>query len=498
MSNIIQPQPGPQIDFIRTGDEVDVVWYGGGAGGGKTWAILVDNLRYQSTLDSSYFSAFFRNTTTELDTNLWPEALRMYRPYLEYQSGPLKGKWIGDARIKDKTHEIIFPSGAKSRFAFLELDKHADSWYGAELSRAYFDESQKLSDYAFNIIMSRLRSKSAIRSCFRGTLNPDPSTHIYKWVLPFLDDEGFPIKEFSGRIRYFLMVAGTFYSDWDRDKLLLQFPDKNPQTYTYIPSSLEDNKILTEMEPGYRDKLDAMPPNKRKQLLLGCWAPNDEEGLLFQRNWLRKISKADLPECTWVRAYDLASTPETENNKFPDWSWGTLVGRCSQGFYYIADANRMRERPGARNQKIIAQAGKDQSTYGDVTVVTAVDPGAAGKSAFEEFAKVISNAGYRCKKDPIPTNKSKKVKYEPCSDMMENGLVYICEDTFEDPEVLEDFYRQNELFDGVTRSTNHRKDDAADSLAMAINSLSKRSPVPSFTLPSINAPTRKAAASLLY
>lgn len=111
------------------------------APGGKTWSILVDNLRFVE--DSNYFSVFFRNTITELETNLWPEALKMYRPFLEYQSGPLKGKWIGPARIKDKDHSIIFPSGAKSKFTYMQYDKDADSWYGSEISRAYFDEFQR-------------------------------------------------------------------------------------------------------------------------------------------------------------------------------------------------------------------------------------------------------------------------------------------------------------------------------------------------------------------
>ena len=101
---------------------------------GKTWAILADNLKYIH--DPNYFSAFFRRTTTELETNLWPEAIKMYMPFLQYQSGPNKGKWIGKARIKDKDKTIIFPSGAKSKFAYMEYDKHADAWFGAELSRA--------------------------------------------------------------------------------------------------------------------------------------------------------------------------------------------------------------------------------------------------------------------------------------------------------------------------------------------------------------------------
>lgn len=91
----------------------------------NTWAILVDNL--QGIHDPQYFSAFFRSTTTEIDKGLWPEALRLYEPYLKYQTGKRKGKFIGKARIHEKTKTITFPTGARSVFTYLEQDKHADS-----------------------------------------------------------------------------------------------------------------------------------------------------------------------------------------------------------------------------------------------------------------------------------------------------------------------------------------------------------------------------------
>lgn len=456
-------------------------------GGGKTWAILVDNLKFVH--DPNYFSVFFRNTTTELETNLWPEALKMYRPFLQYQSGPKQGKWIGQANIRDKQKEIIFPSGAKCKFAFLELDKHADSYYGAELSRVYWDEFQKQKEYAFHVLRSRLRSRAEVKSSMRMTLNPAPDHFCYHWIKPYLDDEGYPKKELSGKTRYFLIVAGDLFTSWDRQELLDQFPEKNPQTYTYIPSTLEDNKILLEMEAGYKDTLDSLPPAKRKQMLLGCWSTNEDSGLLFQRKWLTKISRDQIPsDLTLVRAYDLASEIPTENNRHPDYSHGTLMGKTSDGRYILMGGHRQRERPGARNQSIIRQLQQDQQLWGDITSVTAVDPGASGKVAFEEFSKQMVEYGIRCKKDVIATNKSKKAKYEPFSDACQNGLVYICEEMYE-PEELALFYSENENFDGVSRSTTHRKDDSCDSAGMAFNFLASARIIKAFQIPDINAPT---------
>lgn len=424
----------------------------------NTYAVLLDNLQYMH--DPHSYSVFFRNTTTELETNLWPSAINLYKPYLEHQSGPLKGRYKGASRIRDKHKEIIFPVGAKSKFAYLELDKHADAWYGAEISRCYFDEFQRTSAYAFHILRSRMRSKASYPSVMRATFNPDPNHFVYDWVKPFLDDEGFPMPEMSGVRRYFLIISGELHTSWDYFELKKKFPEKEPQTYTYISSTLMDNKILLELEPGYKDTLDQLPEVKRKQLLLGCWASSEDSGMLFQRKWLPKISRHDLPkDLTLVRAYDLASEEPTDNSKFPDYTYGLLMGKSkSTGYYYILGGDRMRKRPGARNAHIIDVLKKDQKVWGCVTCVTAVDPGAGGKTAFEEFNKQMVENGIKCKKDVIPTNKGKRIKYEPFSDAAENGLVYICEELFEKDE-LELLYRENETFDGISRSTSHRKDD---------------------------------------
>jgi len=57
-------------------------------GGGKTWSILVDNLF--GVHDPDYFSVFFRKTNNELETNLWPEAKKMYEPLLKNSKGKFK------------------------------------------------------------------------------------------------------------------------------------------------------------------------------------------------------------------------------------------------------------------------------------------------------------------------------------------------------------------------------------------------------------------------
>ncbi len=118
---MLAPQKGTQEDFILSA--ADIVFYGGAAGSGKSHALLLDPLQYID--DPNYYAVMFRQNTTQLDGSLWPAAKAMYAPF--------------NVRVKEKEKIIIFPSGARIKFAYMELEKHADAHQGIEYSAIYWD-----------------------------------------------------------------------------------------------------------------------------------------------------------------------------------------------------------------------------------------------------------------------------------------------------------------------------------------------------------------------
>lgn len=381
----------------------------------------------------------------------------MYESLLKDENG----KFIGKAHINEQNKTITFPSGARSVFTYLELDKHADSWYGSEITKIFFDEFQFRTEYQFDILRSRNRSRAKVTKGIRCTLNPDPNHFCYDWVKPFLDEEGFPILEYSGRTRYYLIVLGDLHTDWDYETLYQKFYDpklseedqKKPQTYTYIPSTLTDNKALMAIDPEYKANLDSMPEKKRKQLLLGCWAKDEDSGMYFNRKWLHKATHVPLG-AKYARGWDTASEVPNENNRYPDYTASTRMAKTQDGLYYICGGKRFQKRPGERDLEIL-NTGKLDGV--DCTLVQAIDPGAAGKFQFQDFAKKTTQAGLVVKSDPMPNNKSKIKRFEPFSIACQNGLVYIVESSFEEDD-LKQFYKELEEFNDE-RSTSRRKDD---------------------------------------
>lgn len=446
-------------------------------GGGKTWAILVDNL--QGVHDPAYFSVFFRTTTTEIDKGLWPEAKLMYTPLLKDENG----RWIGKSHISEKTKTITFPSGARTAFAYLELDKHADAWYGSEITKEYFDEFQFRTQYQFDILRSRNRSRAKVVKGIRCTLNPDDKHFVYDWVKPFLDEDGYPIPEYEARRRYYLIVDGTLHTDWDIDILRDKF-GKEPQTYTYIPSLLTQNKYLMENDPSYKDNLDSMPERKRKQLLLGCWHAAEDSGMYFKREWLKRTTHVPMG-AYGVRSYDLAASEPTKEQPYPDYTASIMMWKDQNGFYYITGNyidsfrdpdtevyGRFRKRSGERDALMLAQAKQDGA---NIPIVLPQDSGSAGKEAFQSKVKYFTSNGFKVIKDSSVANYSKLAKFEPFATAAEHGLVYIVESSFPNKETLEWFYTELELFDN-SRSTGRRKDEAVDICATGFNTVNSKTP----------------------
>lgn len=444
---------------------------------------------------------FFRNTTVELETNLWPEALRLYEQFLKYPNNhPKSGKFIGKAHINYQKHTITFPSGAKSVFTYMQQDKDADSWYGAEISRAYFDEFQRQKEYCFDIIRSRLRSKAKVKSCARMTLNPDSTHFVYNYVEPYLTEEGYPDPQHECKVRYFVMVQGILHSSWDRQDLLDKFPDKIPKTYCYVPSTIEDNKILQEMEKDYKDSLDSLPEAKRKQLLLGCWHNVDNSCMYFNREYM-SVQERIPQNAKRVRAWDLAGTefdpnaPAGSYARNPDYTVGVLMSKFSNDTinetltYCVEDVVRDRLSSAKVEELIIETAAKDREYYGDdVIIYLPTDPNPAAERYIKGLISKLVSLGFRA--TTSKTNKAKVDRFIPVAIANENKLM-----TYIQGEWNKEYFAELEKFTGIKREMNRSNafDDQVDATADAFETLNKHRILKPFGIPDCSSATTRVS-----
>lgn len=271
----IRPQPGPQITALQS--KADILIYGGQAGGGKTWFLTAEPLR--RVHNSGFRGVIFRRTYPQImgQGGLWEEANALYRP----QGGKM--------REGDKL-DVTFPSGATIAFCHLQHEKTKYEYQGHQICYIGFDELTHFTQSQFFYLVSRNRSTCGIRPYIRATCNPDAGSWVATFIEWWIGDDGLPIAERSGKLRYFVRddQDNLTWAD-SKQELIDQFPQYTAEqilSVTFVPATLDDNPALTRKDPGYKAKLMAMPRIERLRLLGGNWKVS--EGSLIELEWFKR------------------------------------------------------------------------------------------------------------------------------------------------------------------------------------------------------------------
>ncbi len=318
---IIQAQPGPQENFLAS--EADIAIYGGAAGGGKTFALLVEPLRHVNV--KGFEGVIFRRTYPEIASpgGLWDVAQELY----------------GAVGCTAKANDLSFhfPQGATVSFWHLNNEKDKNKYQGSQICYLAFDELTHFSQSQFFYLLSRNRSMCGVRPYVRCSCNPVPSGEPGGWVADliawWIDQEtGFPIKERSGVLRWFIRQDNEFIWAETRQELKDQYPMSLPLSLTFIPASLSDNQILMRTDPGYLAKLMSLNYIDRMRLLDGNWKVTAEAGKVFNRDWF--AVEHVLPEGgAMVRFWDFAATEKSLKSQDPDFAAAVLMRRVNRKFY---------------------------------------------------------------------------------------------------------------------------------------------------------------------
>lgn len=433
----IRPQPGPQEKFLAT--PADIAIYGGAAGGGKTFGILLEALRHSAT--AGFFATIFRRNVVQIRNpgGLWDESLQLYP-----QAGgvPLQ-----------MPLEWKFPGGGKIKFSHLEYDRSVLDWQGSQITLLGFDELTHFSQSQFWYMLSRNRSVCGVRPYVRATCNPDADSWVAEFIAWWLDERtGYPIPERSGRIRWMVRDNNTVHWADGPDELISKFGlDAAPKSVTFIASSIYDNQKLMDVDPGYLANLKALPLVERERLLGGNWKIRPAAGLLFQRSWV-DIVDAPPERMQQIRYWDLAATEKTETND-PDYTTSIKMGRAMDGRIYVLHGMSMRVSPHKVLQAIKNMAAQDGK---QVVVGIPQDPGQAGKSQAVSFVKELVGWNVVARRE----TGDKVTRFGPFSAQCEAGNVSFVRGAWND-----------EFFDWLEGFPDAAHDDHVDACSGAFNYL---------------------------
>ena len=230
---IFKPNTGPQTEFLASSERE--VFYGGARGGGKSYAMLVDPLRYCQR--ETHRALLLRRTMPEL-RDLINHSQRLY------------SRAFPGAKWREQEKEWRFPSGAKIEFGYAENMTDALRYQGQSYTWIGIDElPQYPSPDIYNFLRSSLRSVDPNIPVFlRATGNPGNVGS--QWVREMFVDPALPNTAFEIDI------------DTPVGKKVI--------TRRFIPAKLQDNPYLMQTDDYYA-MLASLPEIQRKQFLDGDW-----------------------------------------------------------------------------------------------------------------------------------------------------------------------------------------------------------------------------------
>ena len=271
---IFEPNPGPQTSFLAATEQE--VLYGGAAGGGKSYSLIADPVRYFSNPHARML--IVRRSTEELrelisvSKQLYPRAI----PGLKFME-------------RDKTW--VAPNGSTLWMSYLDRDDDVMRYQGQAFNWIGFDElTQWPTPYAWNYMRSRLRATKAsgLPLYMRATSNPGGPGH--QWVKKTFIDPNTPNKAFWATDENGETIRWPVGHSRENEPLFKR---------KFIPATLFDNPYLSE-DGMYEANLLSLPEHQRRQLLEGDWDIN--EGAAFPEfNRRVHVSEPyDIP-ASWVR-----------------------------------------------------------------------------------------------------------------------------------------------------------------------------------------------------
>jgi predicted phage terminase large subunit-like protein len=322
---VFKPQEGGQTMFLS--NPADVIFYGGQAGGGKTYALLLGMLRHIHI--KSFNAVIFRREMKQIKNagGLWDESCAIY-PHFGGKSNLTECKWV-------------FPSGATISFSGLELEQDKLKWQGAQIAVEGFDEITHFSDTQVRYMMTRNRSMCGIRPYIRATCNPDPDSWVKRFVEWYLTPEGTPDKDRRGIIRYFGMVKDEWVFGESLEYMSLKYDldALDCRSFTFIYATLEDNPKLLEKDPGYVSNLKLAGETESAALLYGNWNIK-KTGKMFKPEDFKVFTQAPL----YTRKIIVADTAQ-KTKEHNDYSVFQCWIQSDRGIYLIDQVRGKYEYP---------------------------------------------------------------------------------------------------------------------------------------------------------
>lgn len=269
-------QTGGQETLLQTKAAITI--YGGMRGCAKSFSMLLDALA--DCTKKNFRAIIMRKETGDL-SDIIDTSRSIFSQFGEYNKSKGDMTWN-------------FSSGGWLQFGYYgdSFDDFKTRYQGKQYAYIGIDEITQMEYAKFKYIMTDNRNAFFIRNRIIGTCNPDPESWVARFIDWWIGDDGLPIPERDGVIRYCFMdgddVGGIYWGDTkeevyekcrgiidrlhSKDYADLGDPkDLFIRSVCFIAGKLKDNKQLLRSDPAYLANLANQSEEQRARDLEGNW-----------------------------------------------------------------------------------------------------------------------------------------------------------------------------------------------------------------------------------
>ncbi|MBR2028074.1 MAG: phage terminase large subunit [Oscillospiraceae bacterium] len=199
--------------------------FGGAAGGGKSYAQLIDSFLYAMKYPKSK-QLILRRTLPELEKSLIRVSLGLFD--------------MSVYRYNSAKHTGSFANGSIIDFGYCDRENDVFRYQSAEYDVIRFDELTHFTEDMYIYLMSRIRGVNSYPKQIKSSTNPGGVGH--SWV----------------KARFIDRCCNGIYSDENG-------------TRQFIPARVSDNSFLMKNDRHYINRLNRLGEKDRRALLYGDW-----------------------------------------------------------------------------------------------------------------------------------------------------------------------------------------------------------------------------------
>jgi len=266
------PQEGPQEEAYSS--RADVTLYGGAAGGGKTdLAIGLATTQHRETL-------FIRREAKQLGAVL-DRIAQVIDPTRKGYSGQ-EGRWIVPPWDGVSRQIVIGSTPALG---------DENKYQGRPRDLLVIDEAANMLEAQVRFLMGWVRSTVPGQRCRTLLCSNPPTSEDGYWLTEMFAawlDPNHPNRAAPGELRWYAMIDGKEIEVASGDRFEHDGEEVIPQSRTFIPAKLDDNRYLRDS--GYRATLQALPEPLRSQMLYGDFTAGrtDHEYQVIPSSWVEE------------------------------------------------------------------------------------------------------------------------------------------------------------------------------------------------------------------